>query len=75
MMLQALPFAERDRLMDHVMDVDQHVRYALVLQAGLGTMFAAAYGYFPGGTTLAWAAAVAALAGRVPVAAWRSALR
>ena len=31
-----MPFAERDRLMEHVMDVDQHVRYALVLQAGLG---------------------------------------
>jgi hypothetical protein len=55
----AMPFVERDRLMDHVMDVDQHVRYALVLQAGLGTMLAAAYGYFPGGTMLAWAAAAA----------------
>ena len=27
-----MPFAERSRLMDHVMHVDQHVRYALVLQ-------------------------------------------
>ena len=53
-----MPFTERDRLMDHVMDVDQHVRYALVLQAGLGTVLGAAYGYFPGGTPLAWAAAV-----------------
>jgi len=52
------PFAERDRLMDHVMDVDQHVRYALVLQAGLGTILGAHYGYFPGGDALAWAAAV-----------------
>lgn len=53
-----MPFAERDRLMDHVMDVDQHVRYALVLQAGLGTILGAQYGYFPGGDALAWAAAV-----------------
>ena len=36
-----MPFAERDRLMDHVMDVDQHVRYALVLQLrpGVGRHF------------------------------------
>lgn len=53
-----MPFAERDRLMDHVMDVDQHVRYALVLQAGLGTMLGAWYGYFPGGDALAWTAAL-----------------
>jgi len=52
-----MPFAERDRLMDHVMDVDQHVRYALVLQAGLGTILGAQYGYFPGGDLLAWTAA------------------
>lgn len=58
----SMPFAERDRLMDHVMDVDQHVRYALVLQAGLGTMLAALYGIFPGGTMLAWGAAGGALA-------------
>jgi len=57
----AMPFAERDRLMDHVMTVDQHVRYALVLQAGLGTMLAARYGFFPGGASLAWGA-VAAMA-------------
>ena len=31
-----IPFAERSRLMEHVMHVDQHVRYALVLQAGMG---------------------------------------
>ena len=54
-----MPFAERDRLMNHVMDVDQHVRYALVLQAGLGTMLAALYGFFPGGVSLAVGAAVA----------------
>lgn len=53
---RALPFAERDRLLDHVMDVDQHVRYALILQAGLGTALAARYGYLPGGTALAVAA-------------------
>jgi len=49
-----MPFAERARLMDHVMHVDQHVRYALVLQAALGTALAALYGYVPGGETLAW---------------------
>jgi len=54
-----MPFAERDRLMDHVMDVDQHVRYALVLQAGIGTVLAALYGLFPGGAPLAIGAAVA----------------
>lgn len=53
-----MPFGERNRLMDHVMDVDQHVRYALVLQAGLGTILGAMYGYFPGGDALAWTAAV-----------------
>ncbi len=54
-----MPFDERTRLMDHVMSVDQHVRYAMVLQASLGTALAALYGYFPGGTTLAIAAGVA----------------
>ncbi|MEM1091917.1 MAG: hypothetical protein AAF552_06690 [Pseudomonadota bacterium] len=47
-----MPFAQRDRLMDHVMRVDQHVRYALVLQASLGLMLAAGYGYVPGGERL-----------------------
>ena len=37
----SLPFEERERLMDHVMDVDQHVRYALILQVWLGTTSAA----------------------------------
>ena len=55
----SMPFDERKRLMEHVMDVDQHVRYALVLQAGLGTVLSALLGYFPGGTTLAWAAGLA----------------
>ena len=45
---QDMPFAERSRLMDHVMYVDQHVRYALVLQAGLGLALAALYGFVPG---------------------------
>lgn len=57
----AMPFAERARLMDHVMDVDQHVRYALVLQAGLGTALAALLGYLPGGQRLALAAGVVAV--------------
>ena len=57
----SMPFAERDRLMDHVLDVDQHVRYALVIQAGLGTILAAEFGYFPGGDALAVGAAVAAV--------------
>ena len=48
-----MPFAERSRLMEHVMDVDQHVRYALVLQFGLGFAIAALYGYVPGGTATA----------------------
>ena len=49
----AMPFAERARLMDHVMEVDQHVRYALVLQASLGPAIAALYGYIPGGEAAA----------------------
>ena len=57
----SMPFDERKRLMEHVMDVDQHVRYALVLQAGLGTVLSALLGYFPGGATLAWAAGIATL--------------
>jgi hypothetical protein len=57
-----MPFAERNRLMDHVMDVDQHVRYALVLQAGLGTLLAALFGHLPGGAALAWTALAATAA-------------
>lgn len=55
-----MPFGERNRLMEHVMDVDQHVRYALVLQAGLGFTLAALYGYVPGGEATAWTAAILA---------------
>ncbi len=54
----ASPFTERARLMEHVMTVDQHVRYALALQASLGTALAALYGYIPGGTRMAIAAGV-----------------
>jgi hypothetical protein len=64
-----MPFGERNRLMDHVMDVDQHVRYALVLQAGLGTILGAQYGHFPGGDILAWTAAAAMVAWLVLVEA------
>ncbi len=42
-----MPYAERDRLMDHVMNVDQHVRYALILQLGLGFSLAILLGYLP----------------------------
>jgi hypothetical protein len=55
-----MPFPERQRLMEHVMDVDQHVRYALALQVGLGTAVGALLGYFPGGGTLATVALGAA---------------
>jgi hypothetical protein len=53
-----MPFSERARLMEHVMHVDQHVRYALALQATVGTALAALYGYIPGGDDLAIAAGV-----------------
>ncbi len=49
----AMPFAERGRLMEHVMHVDQHVRYALVLQATLGPILAMLYGFIPGGSLAA----------------------
>ena len=52
------PFSERNRLMEHVMAVDQHVRYALVLQAGLGFALASLYGFVPGGNASALAAGV-----------------
>lgn len=57
----SMAFEERNRLMEHVMDVDQHVRYALVLQAGLGFTLAALYGYIPGGDTAGAIAAGLAL--------------
>jgi hypothetical protein len=43
-----LPFAARDAMMDHLMKMDQHVRYALILQLTLGTMLAAQLGMMPG---------------------------
>jgi hypothetical protein len=55
-----MPFGERNRLMDHVMHVDQHVRYAMVLQLALGTSLAALSGYLPHGRiTIGIAAALA----------------
>lgn len=57
-----LPMVERDRLLDHVMDVDQHVRYALILQLWLGTTLGALLGYFPGGLRLAGLATALGLA-------------
>lgn len=42
-----LPVPARDAMMDHLMVVDQHVRYALVLQATLGSMLLAGLGLFP----------------------------
>ncbi len=58
----AMPYTERNRLMEHVLDIDQHVRYALILQIGLGTALAALFGYLPGGTVLAAIAGMVALA-------------
>lgn len=58
----SVPLAERSRLMVHVMNVDQHVRYALVLQATLGVMLAALSGHLPGGQALLGATAAAGLA-------------
>lgn len=52
-----LPFAERTRWMEHVMGADQHVRYALALQAGLGFILADQFGYIPGGSALDWTVA------------------
>ena len=55
-----MPFADRKKLMDHVMNADQHVRYASVMQAGLGSTLLALLGYIPGGGRAAFAFAVAA---------------
>jgi len=54
----SMPMDERTRLMHHVMDIDQHVRYALVIQFGLGFALAALFGYVPGGTSTAIALAL-----------------
>ncbi|MFZ1623383.1 MAG: hypothetical protein WAU48_01175 [Gammaproteobacteria bacterium] len=58
----AMPFADRDRLLEHVLDVDQHVRYALILQVWLGTTLGALLGYLPGGSLLAGAATLLGIA-------------
>lgn len=55
-----LPVPARDAMMDHLMVVDQHVRYALVLQATLGSMLLAGLGLFP--AIVAWIAPLAGLA-------------
>ena len=52
----SLPSSERGRFMDQVMHTDQHVRYALVLQLGLGFALAFLLGHLPGGTSAAWLA-------------------
>lgn len=57
-----MDFPERRRLMKHVMHIDQHVRYALVLQAGLGFALSALYGYVPGMAATVWGAAFLAAA-------------
>ena len=53
-----LPFPERNRMMEHVMGADQHVRYALALQVATGFALAALYGFIPGGSTAAWIAVI-----------------
>lgn len=55
-----LPVAARNAMLDHVMQMDQHVRYALVLQAALGMMLMAGMGLVPG--SLMWLAPLAGLA-------------
>lgn len=50
---RTIPLDERTRLMQLVMNVDQHVRYALVIQFGLGFAIAALFGYIPGGNATA----------------------
>ena len=57
-----MPFAERSRLLDHVMNADQHVRYAMALQVGLGLALMGLLGYVPGGHVTAIVAAVIAAA-------------
>ncbi len=59
---RTMPFDERNRLMDHVMHVDQHVRYALVLQFCLGLSLAALNGYVPFGWVTVGVAAFIAIA-------------
>jgi hypothetical protein len=53
-----LPFASRDAMTDHLMNVDQHVRYALILQLTLGVMLMSQTGLAP--TPLFWIAPLVA---------------
>jgi hypothetical protein len=55
-----LPFSARDAMTDHLMDVDQHVRYALIMQLVLGTMLAAIPGFVP--EVAFWIAPIAGVA-------------
>lgn len=56
-----MPFKERDALLAHVMKVDQHVRYALVLQLSLGFILAFRLGYLPGSTMMMTVALISGL--------------
>ena len=56
-----LAYRERARLLDHVMVVDQHVRYALALQFGLGLILANQLGYVAGGRSLMLVIAIATI--------------
>jgi hypothetical protein len=49
-----IPSAEHNQLVEHVVNVDRHVRYALVPQIGLGFALVALYGLMPGCETTAW---------------------
>ena len=51
-----LAVAARDAMTDHLMEVDQHVRYALVLQATLGMVLLAGLGLAP--AVLGWVAPI-----------------
>ncbi len=62
-----MPFAERKHLMQHVMNVDQHVRYALILQFTLGFMLAATRGYLPLAQSTAWIFLLAGIAWLIAV--------
>lgn len=53
-----ITLADRSTLMRHIMSADQHVRYALILQATLGVSLCAMLGYVPGGQDLAIGAAL-----------------
>jgi len=48
----SMPVADRQSLFDHVMNTDQHVRYALILQLGLGTALGGLLGLIPGGNVV-----------------------